>query len=118
MVNLKTTVEKTILDKRQKVIGNFNVYVTVQKLELDINSIIAIGYYYYINEGSIVKLTDFRTILLWETISQIESYVLEPLNVETLKDAILKRTLEFTFLQIQQENGQNFNILYDELEQV
>ena len=98
MITFKTTTEKPIYDKRQKLVGNYIIYITVQKLEIDANNVLAIGYYYYKNTideiENVIKLSDFRTLLTWESIAQIESNFLNPLSTITLKDSVFKRILD------------------------
>jgi hypothetical protein len=59
MLKLKTKTEFSIPTKRGIITGV--VRFIIERLEIDINNIRAIGYYYYIDENNlVVKLDDVR----------------------------------------------------------
>lgn len=120
MITINTNVTKPIYNDRSKLIGNYIIYLTIQNLEMDTNNVTASGFYYYIKEVSIVnennetiitdeivKLNPTRTTLTWETIGSVET-ILNPIDVASLKDAVLQRVQEFTIIQLTQESGENF----------
>ena len=109
MIKLRTKTAKQIFNIRKKLIGSFIIYLIINRLEINSNSVTAYGNYFYVNnELEEINLTGTMTELPWETINSIETYILEPLNTETLKQAVLQRAVEFTFLQLEQENGENW----------
>ena len=108
MITVHTNTAKPIYNDRFKLIGNHIIYLTIQNLEMDTNNVTATGYYYYLNENDeVVKLKDTKTFMTWETIMSIES-ILNPIDVLSLKDAVLQRVQEFTILKLTQESGENF----------
>jgi hypothetical protein len=128
MITVQTNTAKPIYNDRFKLIGNHVIYLTIQNLEMDANNVTASGYYYYINEVStldennetvimneVVKLQDTKTFMTWETIMSIET-ILNPIDVLSLKDAILQRVQEFTILKLTQESGENFGTTIEDWE--
>lgn len=121
MKTFKTKTPKPILNDRQKLIDNFIIYLVIEDFRIINNNFIAKGYYYYkITETidgqdfeRVVKLKDVGTggggtVLSWEMASQIEVYILQPVNSDTLIENFLQRLVEFTFLQLEQESGENW----------
>lgn len=85
------------------------VRLIVDSLTFDLNNCIVKGYYYYIDENdNVVKLDDFTTVISWTIINQTEVYILQPITSPNLYDIIIQRLREFTFLQLEQENGKNY----------
>lgn len=79
---------------------------------IDINNIKVEGYYYFLDENNLVrKLSDFgeNSFKQWSEIEQIENAMLGPLESNvSLKSNILQRLKELTFMQLQQESGENY----------
>lgn len=116
MLKLRTKTEKTVVSGRatKQVIIRF----IIDKLEADANNIIALGYYYYFDEnGQVVKLDNVRTIKEWAIVETVESNFLPPItNQNSLKEALLQRLSEFTNLQLTQENGENYGTIASDWE--
>jgi hypothetical protein len=108
MIKLRTKTQFSIPTKRGVITGV--VRFIVERLEIDINNIRAIGYYYYIDENnSIVKLDEVNTLNHWETVTMVENNILNPLNdAVSLKANLLQRLSEFTMLQLTTESGENY----------
>jgi hypothetical protein len=127
MLTINTNTTKPIYNDRFKLIGNYVIYLTIQKLEMDANNVIASGYYYYITEtqetidgevvttSNVVKLKDTRTSMLWETVVSIET-ILNPITATSLKDSALQRMQEFTILKLTEESGENFGTTIEDWE--
>jgi hypothetical protein len=116
MITINTNKTKPIYNDRFKLIGDYVIYLTIQFLEMDTNNVTATGYYYYINENNeVVKLKDTKTFMLWDTVSSIET-ILNPINVLTLRDAVLQRVREFTLLKLTEESGENFGTTIEDWE--
>lgn len=116
MIKLKTKTEFQIPTKRGVIQGI--VRLIIDKLEIDTNNIIAKGYYYFIDEnGQIVQLDMINTMQQWENIEYAEHNALGSLqSSENLKDNILQRLNEFTFYQLQLENGENYGTYVNDWE--
>ena len=116
MLTINTNKVKPIYNDRFKLLGEYIIYLTIQYLEMDNNNVTATGYYYYINENNdIVKLKDTKTFMLWDTVVSLET-ILNPINVTTLKEAILQRVQEFTLLKLTEESGENFGTVIEDWE--
>ena len=121
MITFKTTIEKPVFDSRQKLIGNFFIYITIQKISMDRNMINPEGFYYYKDENNnVVMLDSFKnTILDWNTVRYVEDNILNsPFVTQNLEDACKQRAKEMLLLRLTQENGENYEILVTELEEV
>lgn len=116
MKKLRTNKNFAIPTKRGVIQGV--VRFIIDKLEIDINNITAIGYYYYIDENnSVVKLDEVRSFNLWETVSAVETNLLNPLvDSVSLKANILQRLAEFTMLQLTTESGENYGTMPEDWE--
>jgi hypothetical protein len=53
--------------------------------------------------------------MLWDTVVSLET-ILNPINVTTLKEAILQRVQEFTLLKLTEESGENFGTVIEDWE--
>jgi hypothetical protein len=117
MIQLRTKTVFSIPTKRGIITGV--VRFIIDRLEIDINNIRAIGYYYYIDEDNlVVKLDEVNTLNQWETVTMIENNILNPLiNSVSLKANLLQRLEEFTMLQLTTESGENYGTTPDDWEQ-
>ena len=109
MITLKTTTQKTIPHGRGT--RNEFIYLTIERLEIDINNVIPIGYYYFIDENeSVIKLDDVsKSPKLWEDVSLAELGMLDELGSNVhLKENLIQRLTELTFYQLETEAYSNF----------
>ena len=116
MIKLRTKTEFSIPTKRGVISGV--VRFIIERLEVDINNITPIGYYYYIDENdTIVKLDNVGEPTQWEIVESIENNLLSNLNsTVNLKDNVLQRLEEFTMLQLANESGDNYGTTPDDWE--
>jgi len=116
MLKLKTKTEFSIPTKRGVITGT--VRFIIERLEVDINNIRAIGYYYYIDENNtVVKLDDVSSLSQWETVEAVETNLLNPLkDGVSLKANVLQRLDEFVMLQLTTESGENYGTTPDDWE--
>jgi hypothetical protein len=116
MIKLRTKTVFSIPTKRGIITGV--VRFIVERLEIDINNIRAIGYYYFLDENNaVVKLDGVNTLNGWETVEAVEANLLNPLNDSvSLKANILQRLNEFTMLQLTTETGENYGTTPDDWE--
>jgi hypothetical protein len=124
MITIKTKVAKPILDDRWNKITDAEIYLTIERLEENINHVIGSGFYYYkvpyaVVEGepqtyNDVVLTSFSTRYTWEQIAQVEEKLPLMQSTKNYKDNTLQRAREFAIFQQQIENGKNFGITFDE----
>jgi hypothetical protein len=116
MKKLRTKTEFSIPTKRGVVSGV--VRFIIERLEIDINNVRAIGYYYYIDiDNVVVKLDEVSTLNQWETVEAVETNLLNPLNSAiSLKANVLQRLGEFTMLQLTTESGENYGTTPDDWE--
>ena len=118
MLTISTNKVKPIYNDRFKLLGEYIIYLTIQNVDMDANNVTATGYYYYVNENNdIVKLKDTSTFMLWETVVSLET-ILNPINVSSLKEAVLQRVKEFTLLKLTEESGENFGTVIEDWEQL
>jgi hypothetical protein len=117
MIKLRTKTAFSIPTKRGIITGV--VRFIIERLEIDINNIRAIGYYYYIDENNVmVKLDEVNTLNQWETVTMVENNVLNPLSDGiSLKANVLQRLEEFTMLQLTTETGENYGTTPDDWEE-
>jgi hypothetical protein len=117
MKKLKTKTEFSIPTKRGIIKGV--VRFIIERLEIDINNILAIGYYYYIDENNVVvKLDEVNTLNHWETVTMVENNILNPLaDGISLKANVLQRLCEFTMLQLTTESGENYGTTPEDWEE-
>lgn len=124
MITIKTKVAKPILNERYKQIAEAKIYLTITRLEEDVNHVIASGFYFYKVANELVEgqeqtyndviLTSFNTRYTWQQIEQVEA-MLQPLQSNTsYKSVTLQRMMEFTLFQQRLESGNNFGILYSD----
>ena len=122
MLTIHTNKTFPIRNSTYEIIDNKIIYLTVQKLELDKNNVVATGYYFYkkveiiddVEIETIVKLKDNRTILSWDVIAYLESQALQSMDGVNYQSANYQRLREFTQIQLQQESGQNFEITFND----
>lgn len=116
MLTIKTNKPFNILDISYNVIDNTPIYLTIENLYMDRNSITAKGYYYYkkietveeVEVETVIKLRNITTPMSWDMVTYVEGTQLPPINSSQLKDAVLERVMQFTVIQLTMENGQNF----------
>jgi hypothetical protein len=116
MIQLRTKTEFSIPTKRGVITGV--VRFIIDRLEIDINNVRAIGYYYYIDiDNVVVKLDEVSTLNQWETVEAVEINLLNPLSSATsLKANVLQRLSEFTMLTLTTETGENYGTTPDDWE--
>jgi hypothetical protein len=124
MITIKTKVAKPILDDRWNKITDAEIYLTIERLEENINHVIGSGFYYYkvpyaVTEGETqtyndVVLTSFSTRYTWEQIAQVEEKLPPMQSAKNYKDNTLQRAREFAIFQQEIESGKNFGITFDE----
>jgi hypothetical protein len=111
MITINTNRPIDIRNATYEIIDSKIVSLSVQKIEQDINGVIAKGFYYYTNnEGIVVKLKDNATYLSWDDVQATELSQLQPMNNINYKDANFQRLMEFTIIKLTEESGQNFGI--------
>jgi len=111
MITISTNKEIEIRNTTYEIIDSKIISLSVQRIEQDLNGVIAIGFYYYINnDGMVVKLKDNKTYMSWDDIQEVEFNVLQPMTDVNYKEANFQRLMEFTILRLTQESGQNFGI--------
>lgn len=119
MLTIKTNKPFDILDISYNVIYNKEIYLTIENLYMDRNSVIAKGYYYYktyetieeIEVEKVVKLRNITTPMSWNMVAYVETTQLPPINSSQLLDSVLERVMQFTIIQLTMEDGQNFGTL-------
>jgi hypothetical protein len=120
MVTIKTKVAKSIINDRWNKVTEAEIYLTIERLEENINHVIASGFYFYkvptedkevFND---VVLTSFNTRYSWEQISQVEQLLPELKTKNSYFEATLQRMREFAIFQQQMESSRNFGILFEE----
>lgn len=116
MVKFKTNTPYELLDKRQKSLGSHIIRLIVNEINATISGVTAAGFYYYINEElQEIMLDAFRTQISWEQVKQAETQ-LPAFDAHHLKEAFIQRIIEFTFIQQQIEDGENFGTSYTDWE--
>ena len=116
MITIKTNKPFNILDISYNVIDSEDIYLTVENLYMDINSVTARGYYYYYktevidgnNVETVIQLRPITTIMSWEMVGYVEETQLPPISSSELLNAVLERVMQFTVIQLTIESGQNF----------
>ena len=116
MITIKTNKPFNILDISYNVIDNKDIYLTIENLYMDRNTVTAKGYYYYkttetideIEVETVIKLRNITTPMSWDMVAYAEENQLPPIDASQLKDAVLERVLQFTVIQLTMEDGQNF----------
>lgn len=115
MLKLKTKTEFEFPTKRGTKSGI--IHMTVESLSIDNNNVIPNGYYYYIDEdGNPVKLDSISHLELWDNISLAEAEINPMPSTTSLKENLLFRLEQFTFLQLKTEAGQNYGTVYTDWE--
>jgi len=117
MITLKTKTQ--FLVPFGRIFREEYIYLTVERLEIDINNITHIGFYYFIDENEQVqKLDDIkRNPKLWTTVEVAEFGLLSSLESSVhLKDNLLQRVIEFTFIQLEQEANLNYGTIASDWE--
>lgn len=118
MIHLKTKKEFKVPTKR----GNKDgiIYLIIDKLEFDRNNITAKGYYYYKDENDAVVVLDYvNKTFQWETITEIEENMLNPLeSVISLRANAFQRLSEFIWVILTQESGENYETIVEDWEQI
>jgi hypothetical protein len=116
MITIKTNKNFDILDISYNVINTTLIYLTIENLYMDRNTVTAKGYYYYkttetideVEVETVTKLRNITTPMSWDMVSYVEGTQLPPISSSQLKDAVLERVMQFTIIQLTMENGQNF----------
>lgn len=111
MVKFKTNIEVELFDKRQKSLGSHVIRLIVNSINATISGITAAGFYYYNVDGQDVVLDPFGTPISWEQVQMAETQ-LPSFDPQHLKEAFIQRIIEFTFIQQQIEDGENFGTTY------
>jgi hypothetical protein len=116
MLKLRTKTVFNIPTKRGVTEGI--IYFIIDKILVDANNITPKGYYYYLDENQQpIKLDDINTLKEWAIVEQVETNLLSELNSTTSLQANLQQRLqEFTMLQLEQENGENYGTLASDWE--
>ena len=110
MITLRTTSQFQIPFGRT--IRVETVYLTIERLEMDINNVSPEGFYYFIDEnGEVQKLDDIkRHPKLWSNIEIAEEVLLSPMSSTVhLKENVIERLTQFVLIQLEQEEGLNYN---------
>jgi hypothetical protein len=124
MITLKTKIAKPIFDLRYNQIGEYEIYLTIEKLEENINQVTASGFYFYKKPNEVIEgeeptfndvvLDSFSTSYSWAQIEQVET-MLQPFVSSTSYYAVTnQRMKEFALFQQQMESGNNFGIQFNE----
>jgi len=122
MYKIKTNKPFEILNNRYEVIANTEIFIFISDLIINKSGFTAVGYYYYIITETVEDI-DYEKIMIIEKINStfemnetklIESNYLQPFTFDFLIDATLLRLSQFSQLKIQQENGENFNTLFED----
>lgn len=116
MITIKTNKLFNILDISYNVIDNTFIYLTIESLHMDRNSVTAKGFYYYyktetvdgVENKTVIKLRNITTPMSWDMVTYIEGSQLPPINASQLLSSVLERVMQFTIIQLTMENGQNF----------
>lgn len=116
MLKKRTTSNFQIPTKRGMIQGI--VRLIIERIEMDKNNILPIGYYYYLDENNeVVKLDEIKSLRQWETILSVEENLLNPLaSSVSLRANIIQRLNEFTMLQLTTESGENYTTTPDDWE--
>jgi len=116
MLKLKT---KTVFSvPKDRGFVSVTINLIVDSITFDINNATVKGYYYYIdNNNNVVQLDTFDKKISWTIISQTEIYILQPIKTPNLFDVITQRLKEFTFLQLEIENGKNYGTISTDWEE-
>lgn len=116
MLTIKTNKPFNILDISYNVIDSKDIYLTIENLYMDRNSVIAKGYYYYkkietveeVEVETVIKLRNITTPMSWDMVAYVEGVQLPPINSSQLLSSVLERVIQFTVIQLTMEDGQNF----------
>jgi hypothetical protein len=116
MLTIKTNKPFNILDISYNVIDTTTIYLTIENLYMDRNSVTAKGYYYYkktetidgVDVETVVKLRNITTPMSWDMVAYVEGAQLPPINSSQLLSSVLERVMQFTIIQLTMEDGQNF----------
>ncbi|MFZ2432522.1 MAG: hypothetical protein WAW57_15390 [Lutibacter sp.] len=116
MLKLKTKSEKTVPFGRTT--KQAIVHLIIDNLNVNRNNVIGTGYYYYYDDnGQVVRLSDINTLTELALFEQIENNFLPPLNsTQNVFVNVLQRLKETTLMNIAQENGESYGILENDLE--
>lgn len=122
MYKIKTNKPFQILNNRYEVVANTEIFMFISDVIVNKSSFTAKGYYFYIVIETVEEI-DYEKIIILEKINStfemnetklIESNYLQPFTFDFLIDATLLRLSQFSQLKIQQENGENFNTLFED----
>ena len=106
MLTIKTNKPFNILDISYNVIDSKDIYLTIENLYMDRNSVIAKGYYYYkkteiieeVEVETVVKLRNITTPMSWDMVAYVEGVQLPPINSSQLLSSVLERVIQFTVI--------------------
>lgn len=115
MVKLKSKTAFEIFDKRQNSVGFHIIRLIVNEISANESGVTANGFYYYEQEGNQIVLDPFKTNIPWEQVELAETQ-LPAFNATSLRSAFIQRIIEFSFIQQQIENGENYGTTYDDWE--
>lgn len=130
MKKFKTQNPVTILDSRQKPIGDFIIYMKIDEVIFNESMVTTKGYYYYekpfhyqtpteggevenVESTEVIILSKFNTNFQWSQIAEVET-ILQPIDHTNLRSALEQRITEFAMIQMQIEDGQNFGTTYND----
>jgi len=99
MITISTNKEIEIRNTTYEIIDSKIISLSVQRIEQDLNGVIAIGFYYYINnDGMVVKLKDNKTYMSWDDIQEVEFNVLQPMTDVNYKEPTFKDLWSLQYL--------------------
>lgn len=106
MLKLKTKTVFLVPDGRG--VKSVIVRLIIDALQMDINNIIAKGYYYYIEDNEVVKLDNINTLTLWSDVALAESVLPVMSSTTSLKADLMERLKQFVLLRLHAEAGTNY----------
>lgn len=116
MLKLKTKTEFEFPTKRGTSTGI--IHMIVEGLIIDNNNVIPNGYYYYYDkDNNPIKLDNIKHLELWDNVTLAEDEIDPMPSTTSLKENLLFRLKQFTFLQLTTESGQNYNTIASDWEE-
>lgn len=106
MLKLKTKTSFLVPDGRG--VKSVIVRLIIDSLQMDINNIIAKGYYYYIEDDNVIKLDKIDTLTLWSDVELAESVLPVMSSTTSLKADLMERLKQFVLLRLHSEAGTNY----------
>lgn len=117
MIKFKSKRKVERFDEYNRLLGEFTMRMIINELCISKDKIIPSGFYYYNNDdGETVTVAPIKNTSFSRTeVTAVEAQ-LSPLTTNHIFDVIDKRTVEFSFLKWQMENGSSFGLLANEWE--